>query len=994
MKRLFLTLTEELNSVICSSEKRTTMINRTVKMMIATVFAVCMVLTAAVVFAPQVMAATIQVDSNLDTTGMAICTLRSAITAANSDLSSGGCDAGSGDDTITFDANLSGQTIILTSDLPTLSSNITIDGSGLASHIQISGNNARRVFYVISGTTVTLNHIDIINGKSSNGGGVFNFGTLTVSNSVLSGNSATVVTPTSYGGGIDNRGTLTVANSVFSGNSAHGYGGAIFNAVGNTLTVSNSTFSGNSAGTSGGGGISSTGTLTVSNSAFSSNSAYTHGGGIYYGSGILTVSNSAFSGNSANTHGGGIYNASSSTWTVSNSTFSGNSAGTNGGGICNNGGALNVSNATFSGNLAGSNGGGNLYISGICTLTLRNSILADSIVGGDCVLGGAVSSALNNLIKNTGANACGLTNGTNGNIIGADPLLSALADNGGPTKTMALQAGSPAIDAGDAANCTTTDQRGYSRVGNCDIGAFEYTPPTPGYGSSPVSGSTIDVGTAAVGSSVSSNLAVSETGTATLNVISHVLSGADAADFSVTPATLSIADGGTAQNLTIQCIPSASGTRTAILTVSHNAPGSPATYTLNCTGTPPPAISLSATTGNAGDSIIISTSNFISLTSPAVTFGTNTATVTNISPPNLTVTVPAGFSAVTVTVTSGGQSATAPFSYSALPTYTVQFISDSAIGGTISPSSPQTVDSGSQTTSVTATPNTGYTFLYWKQGSNFITINATLPPQTVTADTTYTAYFAVQPTISTVSPNSGPTLGGTTVTITGTNFIDGATVVKFGTGTSGVAATLISVTPNQIICTSPSHSVAEAVPIVVFVNGVAAYSVPTSGGFSYYYTVTANFIVNPAGGGTVNLSSQTVASGAQSSEVMAVPMAGYTFIDWRDQNGNFITTSPTLPAQTITADMTYTAYFSSASGNIYTWIGMDTGNLTGWLIAGNWTPSWITRTSADNAVIPPSIANMPVLASLATLNSLKIDGSLYINSSGTLKANAVFLNGT
>jgi len=118
--------------------------------------------------------------------------------------------------------------------------------------------------------------------------------------------------------------------------------------------------------------------------------------------------------------------------------------------------------------------------------------------------------------------------------------------------------------------------------------------PASGYGSTPAVGSTINVGSATVGSSVSTNLQVSETGNAALNVTSHSLSGANMADFSVTPATLTIADGGAAQNLAIQCTPSGSGLRSATLTVNHNASGSPATYTLNCTG----AVSINTSTGS------------------------------------------------------------------------------------------------------------------------------------------------------------------------------------------------------------------------------------------------------------------------------------------------------------------------------------------------------------------------------------------------------------
>jgi hypothetical protein len=99
-----------------------------------------------------------------------------------------------------------------------------------------------------------------------------------------------------------------------------------------------------------------------------------------------------------------------------------------------------------------------------------------------------------------------------------------------------------------------------------------------------VAGSTLAVGKVKVGLPVTMTLTISEIGDATLNVISHTLSGANAADFSVSPATLSILDGGAAQSLSIRCTPGALGLRTASLSVNHNAPGSPATYTLNCTG--------------------------------------------------------------------------------------------------------------------------------------------------------------------------------------------------------------------------------------------------------------------------------------------------------------------------------------------------------------------------------------------------------------------------
>jgi hypothetical protein len=90
----------------------------------------------------------------------------------------------------------------------------------------------------------------------------------------------------------------------------------------------------------------------------------------------------------------------------------------------------------------------------------------------------------NNLIEGIGSNACGLTNGVNGNIIGQDPNLGPLANNGGFTQTHALLAGSPAIDTGTNTGCPATDQRGVTRPQGaaCDVGAYEVevdsTPPT------------------------------------------------------------------------------------------------------------------------------------------------------------------------------------------------------------------------------------------------------------------------------------------------------------------------------------------------------------------------------------------------------------------------------------------------------------------------------------------------------------------------------------
>ncbi|WP_322489719.1 choice-of-anchor Q domain-containing protein [Chloroflexus sp.] len=127
-----------------------------------------------------------------------------------------------------------------------------------------------------------------------------------------------------------------------------------------------------------------------------------------------------------------------------------------------------MNNSTFVGNSSSNAGsGGGIRING-GSATLRNTIIANSTSGGDCV--GVLTGANNNLIE-ANANACGLTNGANGNII-QDPQLGTLT---GSPAYFPLTAGSPAFNAGDNGTCAATDQRGLFRPqsGRCDIGAFE-----------------------------------------------------------------------------------------------------------------------------------------------------------------------------------------------------------------------------------------------------------------------------------------------------------------------------------------------------------------------------------------------------------------------------------------------------------------------------------------------------------------------------------------
>ncbi|PWB77182.1 MAG: hypothetical protein C3F07_02520, partial [Anaerolineales bacterium] len=320
--------------------------------------------------------------------------------------------------------------------------------------------------------TMTVTGSIFLNNHAVGGGGVYNKGDLTITESSFSNNTAS-----SYGGGMWNdSGNVILTDSSFTGNYANGGGAGIENfGAGNSLVITNSVFSNNSVssdyGSGGGiehsgGTIDEPGLLTITNSIFVNNSAR-NGGGIYT-TGTAMVASSTFVDNTAiGFDGGAIYHFLGGTLTVANSTFYNNSANYSGGGISSSAGdSLILINNSFSNNSAGDKGGG-IYAGDV---SYANNIIANSTSGGDCHIYGVISINKNNLVEDGSCIAS----------LSGDPKLGLLADNGGPTQTMALQSGSPAIDAGDDVACAASpinnlDQRGMTRpMGtHCDIGAYE-----------------------------------------------------------------------------------------------------------------------------------------------------------------------------------------------------------------------------------------------------------------------------------------------------------------------------------------------------------------------------------------------------------------------------------------------------------------------------------------------------------------------------------------
>jgi YVTN family beta-propeller protein/predicted outer membrane repeat protein len=389
------------------------------------------------------------VDPNVSPSGNTNCSLRDAVAAAN---------ALTGVTTsISFASNVGSTatpgTIAIAQATPiTLAQNMTITGPG-ASALTISGANQFLILQVNSGTS-TVSSLTLANGNAPNGGGILNFGTLTVSACVLSGNTAAT-----EGGGIFNVGTLTVTNSTFSSNTAGFAGGGI--ASSGTLVVSGSTFNGNTASVEGGAiasfsdpGIQAT--ATVSDSTFFNNTALSSGGGA-----ILNFSSAGATASTA--------------LTVSNSTFSNNSSQAGGGAISSINGStsspsatLTVANSIFTNNTA-PNGGGAAILS--------------QAQGGPVTANVSTNVFFNNLDTGGGEDDCsGCT--TNTNPIGGNPLLLPLGNYGGLTQTMLPQPGSAAICSGVAPTLITptltTDQRGvaipnttYTATPCYDVGAVQ-----------------------------------------------------------------------------------------------------------------------------------------------------------------------------------------------------------------------------------------------------------------------------------------------------------------------------------------------------------------------------------------------------------------------------------------------------------------------------------------------------------------------------------------
>ncbi len=425
-------------------------------------------------------------------------------------------DAVAAGGTVVIDPGCRPVTIAMSSTI-VVGNDVVVDGGG---RVSLDGGGQNMIFFVKAGKSLGLQGLTLANGSARGqvietwsmrkGGAVFVTyrGTLDIRTCRFLDNKAVgdPGDPDNWdaGGAVfaGSEATVTIANSLFSDNSA-GVGGALHNML-SDLTIVNSIFARNRGGSMGGAvGIdgamgtseSSTGTIRLCGCEFRDNYCEGGGGGVFsflydqaqtlidrcvfacdsaaasggmslggglrHGNGVLALTSSTFEGCVSLGQGGALSVSDEKPMTVTNCTFFGNKAffdnNTNGYGGAIKGSNLTILHCTIADNESGHASGG-IFSEG--SVTVKNTILSNNTT--NCCCG--VTDGGNNL-------AYPNANGCPSSITVGDPLLGALADNGGFARTMALGEGSPAIDA--ASGGTATDQRGCPRSGAADMGAFE-----------------------------------------------------------------------------------------------------------------------------------------------------------------------------------------------------------------------------------------------------------------------------------------------------------------------------------------------------------------------------------------------------------------------------------------------------------------------------------------------------------------------------------------
>jgi predicted outer membrane repeat protein len=687
--------------------------------------------------------------------------------------------------TIDFDPGV--DTITLTSDELLIDKDMTINGPGEeALTVKRSTESATpefRIFNIAPGQNVTISGLTITGGSApgpdSFGGGIYNSGDLNLKNSTVISNVAE-----NEGGGIYSEGGLVVEDSIVANNTAYEYGGGISSYSAGASEIKGSVISGNIVAFGFGGGIAVyDGDTTITDSAVSDNWIVLglvfggSGGGVYAEYGTLTISGSTISGNEAAL--AGAIAADTADLTIGSSTIFGNKAGLVGA-VFAVGGPFSMESSTVSDNEAGSYGG-LLLVGGFVTINgstiagnLDKHLLLDGTYNGGVLIESDDANITNTIISSAGGTDCevydlssapaSLTTNVNNFVkdascsplLSGDPMLDPLGlqDNGGPTETIALLSGSPAIDAGSG--CPATDQRGIVRPqgSHCDIGAYEFVPSTSIIVGSSFNPSTYGGSVTFTATITDSEAASEPTGTVTFKDGGTDITGCAgiAVSSGIAACTLSTLTGGDhAVTAEYTSDSSFSGSTSEPVTQTVNG----ANQTVTVTASAPPFATFNASfnvsaTASSGLDVAISASG----------------ACTGSGAGAASITMTGATSTCTVHYNQAGDA-----NYNAAPEVTestsIQFVVTpiAGTGGKIEPAAPQLVNHDG-TAAFTVTPDAGYYIASVSGCGGQLIGNTYLTGQIVSSCDVTAAFTACSYSVAPLSAVFGPSGGNGSVDIT------------------------------------------------------------------------------------------------------------------------------------------------------------------------------------------------------------------------------------
>jgi hypothetical protein len=443
------------------------------------VVAAFVALIAALVTAASAAAKTYEVNKRSDHTPNGCkkkdCTLREAVLAAN---------ARDGSDRIVLPKNKTYNLSIENSIPPgedeaaegdldvTDPLRITHPGKGKA---KVDANRIDRVFHLLEGGPTNFKRVVVTGGQApsgGNGGGgiLTEDADLTLLRSGVNGNRNE--SNGNYGGGVELNGDsdLTMLRSAMNGNVSDSDSGAIEGDGDATLVIMRSKLNSNVSDGDGGAIYLDGSDARIIQTTIAGNRANSAGG--INGNGALSIDRSTIANNVATSGSSGGIETGGDPTTITNSTIAGNRADEDGGGIEVNG-PLALNAGTIVRNSSGEEGGG-LFADTSDDIEVENSLIAlnqAATVGDDCA--GDPFESLGHNLLGTATDCEGFD--ASGDFVNSNPKLGLLKNNGGPTQTVALKKGSPAINKADKQSAPNKDQRGEKRGKKPDIGAYERT---------------------------------------------------------------------------------------------------------------------------------------------------------------------------------------------------------------------------------------------------------------------------------------------------------------------------------------------------------------------------------------------------------------------------------------------------------------------------------------------------------------------------------------